>query len=289
MKLSTSVIVLVTLAILAVTADAQNGGRRRQGGNRNRPRGRGRGPNCHLKEIDKCVELLEAISKRPQASNILATEAGVVELCDTVDSAQKCIKAYLKNCGTPIQRELVDFVIDQFIGNTKSFCEPGAIRSTFLEHSPCINENVLLSKPYHDSCVSDLFAATDKGVQLLNSTLDDPNIFDVDKAIKQTTSDTVLDLTCCGYNRFDGCSKKLIVEKCSKKAVDAMSSLVENAFGNGLNLICPKSMFNPRGELCKKVLPPLGAKPKTKLSANPLGKYFLGYVGFIFNYQEPQA
>lgn len=68
----------IVLAALAITVDAQNRGRR----NRNRTRGGNKKtPNCHLKEIDKCLEKMEAIGKRPQASNIITTKEGVDELC----------------------------------------------------------------------------------------------------------------------------------------------------------------------------------------------------------------
>ena len=72
------IIAAIVLIALAMTADAQ---RRR---NRNRNRGNKKTPNCHLKEIDKCMEKMEAIGKRPQASNIITTKAGVDELCSYV-------------------------------------------------------------------------------------------------------------------------------------------------------------------------------------------------------------
>ena len=70
------IVTAIVLVALAISADAQS--RRR---NRNRNRGNKKTPNCHLKEIDKCMEKMEAIGKRPQASNIITTKAGVDELC----------------------------------------------------------------------------------------------------------------------------------------------------------------------------------------------------------------
>lgn len=55
--------------------DAQNR-RRNNGRRRNR-----KGPNCHLKEIDKCMEKMEQLGKRPEASNIITTSEGIEELC----------------------------------------------------------------------------------------------------------------------------------------------------------------------------------------------------------------
>lgn len=63
------------LVVFAV-ADAQR---------RSRTRGRGKkGPNCHLKELDKCMEKMEALGKRPQASDIITSDAGLDELCTYV-------------------------------------------------------------------------------------------------------------------------------------------------------------------------------------------------------------
>lgn len=79
MKLTSSLVCLALLGLLVIsTVDAQ--------ARRNRQRGRGgnrrRGPNCHLKEVDKCMEKMEAIGKRDEASNIITTVEGIDELCE---------------------------------------------------------------------------------------------------------------------------------------------------------------------------------------------------------------
>lgn len=80
--------------------------------------------------------------------------------------------------------------------------------AAFLKYSPCINEKILQSKPYHSTCVNDIFASIDKGAQLFNKTLEDPNLFDIEKTSARTLSDVLLDLTCCSFNRFETCSQK---------------------------------------------------------------------------------
>lgn len=68
------IILFLLFALILVSVDGQR--------RRNRGRGRGRkGPNCHMKEIDKCMEKMEALGKRPQASNIMTTAEGITELC----------------------------------------------------------------------------------------------------------------------------------------------------------------------------------------------------------------
>jgi hypothetical protein len=68
------IILAVVCLLLVVESDAQR--RRNRTRNRNK-----KGPNCHLKEIDKCMEKMEALGKRPQASNIITTAEGIDELC----------------------------------------------------------------------------------------------------------------------------------------------------------------------------------------------------------------
>jgi hypothetical protein len=235
------------------------------------------------------MEKMEAIGKRPEASNIITTAEGVDELCETVQSSQECIKGFFKKCGTPIQRELFDFVLEQFRESVNLFCKGDEVRETFLKHSPCINKNILTKKAYHTNCVNDIFASIDKGAQIFNKTLDDPDLFNIDKTSARTLSDVILDLTCCSYNRFQSCSQEMISEKCGNEANEAMENFSMKTFGSSINMICPRNLFDPTSDTCTAVLPPKGSKPKGKLSDNPLGKYMLTYMNYIFNYDEAAA
>lgn len=78
----------------------------------------------------------------------------------------------------------------------------------------------------------------------------------------------------------------MISNECGQDAVDSMINFTDKTFGSSIKMICPRSLFNPTDETCTKVLPPHGSKPKSKLSDNPLGKYMLNYMNFIFNYEE---
>ena len=81
MKLSTSLALLAVLGLLALAIGADAQRNQNRGRNRGRGNNRRRGPNCHLKEIDKCLEKMEEIGKRPTASNIITTAEGIEELC----------------------------------------------------------------------------------------------------------------------------------------------------------------------------------------------------------------
>lgn len=43
-------------------------------------------------------------------------------LCRTVTGSITCIKGFMKKCGTPIQRELFDFMMEQFVESVNLFC-----------------------------------------------------------------------------------------------------------------------------------------------------------------------
>jgi len=259
---------------------------------RNRQRGRGsnrrKGQNCHLKAIDECLNKLEALGKRPQASSIVTTSEGLDELCETIKGSIQCSKGYMKKCGTPIQRELFDFGIEQFDKSLELFCAAGPDRTTFLQNSPCVNSKVLTQKKYHTKCVTDIFAALDKATILFNKTLEDPNIFDLSKMSARGVSDQILDLMCCSINRFSDCSSDLITEECGPEAVKAMNTFTERTLGGSAGRICPRDMFDPPSDVCKEAMPPHGTIAKGKLADNPIGKYVLNYMNIIFNYEEPQ-
>jgi len=275
-------IVCFLVVLGSVDVDAQ----RRRNRTRNRKKS---GPNCHLKEIDKCLEKMEALGKRPHASNIIATEEGLNELCSTVTGTTDCMKAYMKKCGTPIQRELFDFIIEQFVESVNDFCKGGDSKETFLKHSPCINEKILSTKEYHTKCVNDIFAAIDKGQRLLNSTIDDAEVFNFEKSSAKSLSDKLLDISCCAYNRFEKCTNELIVKECGPDGVAAMNDFADKTFGGGMNRICPKKIFNLEKKLCD-ILPPVGSDPKKQeLKNNPFGKYMLTYLNFMFNFDDVAA
>jgi hypothetical protein len=68
--------VLVSLALLFLLADVCRAQRRR-----NRNRNKGKGSNCHLKDVDKCLEPLSALGKQDNPTAIIATSDGVDRLC----------------------------------------------------------------------------------------------------------------------------------------------------------------------------------------------------------------
>ncbi|RWS25936.1 hypothetical protein B4U80_03697, partial [Leptotrombidium deliense] len=112
----------------------------------------------------------------------------------------KCIKGYMKKCGTPLQRELFDFGTEHFQKSVEQFCAPnGESRTKFLAESPCIHDKVLKQKAYKDNCVNPLLATLDHTKQLENQ-------------------DDRLDASCCGYNKWEACTFGLIDKSCGAPA-----------------------------------------------------------------------
>jgi hypothetical protein len=78
-------------------------------------------------------------------------------------------------------------------------------------------------------------------VQIFNRTLDDPNLFDIEKSSARTLSDVILDLTCCSYNRFEVCSQALISKECGAEAVTSMINFTEKTFGG--TCVLPRAVY----------------------------------------------
>ena len=144
---------------------------------------------------------------------------------------------------------------------------------------------MIKSKRYRKECVNDLLAAVYKAQELVNRTADDSNVFDVDNTSAKGVSDTVLDISCCYYNRFKDCANGFIEKECGLEAVDAWTEFTSKTFGGGASMFCPRAYFDPKDKLCTDIMPPIGSDPKTRtLLNNPIGKYALNHLNFIFNF-----
>jgi len=64
-----------------------------------------------------------------------------------------------------------------------------------------------------------------------------------------------------------------------------MRGFVEKTFGLSFQLFCPRTLFNPKNQLCLDILPPKGSDPKIDvIFNNPLGKYAFPYFSVMFNF-----
>src|SRR5699024_5564976 len=138
----------------------------------------------------------------------------------------------------------------------------------FLKHSPCIHKKVLSSQEYKTTCNNNFLATVDQ--------IDESSV-EGDK-----THSTI----CCGFNRWDGCTKKLVTKECGKDAYEAFSEFVGESFGTLTKMVCPHDMFATRTELCKELLPKEGKLAKGKAGDNALTKYVTSLFSFLFVYNE---
>lgn len=81
-----------------------------------------RGPNCHLSEIDQCMDDIEALGKKPHASEIITNDAGLTTLCNTVNKTIECQRTFMKRCATPLHRDTFDFILEDYTESVKLFC-----------------------------------------------------------------------------------------------------------------------------------------------------------------------
>lgn len=257
MQKSIAIVLLALLAISAVS-DAQR--------RNNRQRGRGKAGSCHMKDVEKCLEVVEKQGGDGKQSELIKTSKGLDTICKNSLDVVKCLKAYMKKCGTPLQRELFDFGTEHFQKSVEQFCSAnGQARANFLANSPCIHDKVLKEKNYKDNCVTPLLAT-------------------LDNTKKLEKPDDRLDASCCGYNRWETCTYGLIEKSCGAAGREAMTTFMRKAFAGFSDMICTHNkLFEPKSSRCNKLYAPAGTIPKGKLSDNPVTKYMAAYFGFLFN------
>jgi len=240
-----------------------------QRANRRRNRGRKR-DQCHLREMELCLNKMQQLGKGPNPSEIITTNAGINRICFTIrEDMVKCIKGYFKKCGSPLHREVLDLMIDQMTNRATKFCrDDNPAKIKFLEHSPCMHEKVLSTNEYKIGCNNNFLAVVDQ--------IDDP----VDQL--QGKAESTHETLCCGYTTWRECTSGLILTSCGQEAVVAYKGFLGNAFGTMTNMACPAEQFPADSEQCKRIKPKPGVKAKGKLGDNALTKYVTGMFSFLF-------
>lgn len=254
--MNSRVFVFVFLGLLVVSSvDAQRKKSRK-----------GRKDACHLREIENCINKVQDLGKRKEPSVLIASDSGLNTICKTVkDDLSKCIKSYVKKCGTPLHREVIDLVIDQVTNQVGRFCDPAnPDRKEFLKHSPCMHKKVLSTEVYKTTCNNNFLATVDQ--------IDDGRV----------NADNTYNTICCGYKRWDSCTKKLITKECGKEGYESFTTFIGESFGTLTHMACPKSQFSTKTEVCKDLLPTEGVKAKGKLGDNALTKYVTSLFSFLF-------
>lgn len=232
---------------------------------------KGKKDPCHLKEVEVCIGKVQALGKRKDPSVLISNSDGLNTICKAIkDDLAKCVKSYVKKCGTPLHREVVDLVVDQVTVSIERFCdEKNPERAKFLKESPCIHKKVFSKDTYKTTCNNNFLATVD---QIDAQEHTDPDVFHA--------------TICCGYNRWDSCTKKLITKECGKDAFETFSDFVGDAFGTLTKMICPNTMFSQKKDICKDVLPKEHVKSKGKLGDNALTKYVVSLFSFLFVFDD---
>lgn len=142
------------------------------------------------------------------------------------------------------------------------------MRTEFLKHSPCIHKKVLSGAEYRSTCNNNFLATVDH--------------------IDQQTSeaDKTHSTICCGFNRWEGCTRKMVTKECGKEAQESFADFVGESFGTMAKMMCPNNMFATKTELCKELLPKEGTKGKGKIGDNALTKYVTSLFSFLFVFNE---
>jgi hypothetical protein len=74
----------------------------------------------------------------------------------------------------------------------------------------------------------------------------------------------------------------MVGQSCGPEGQKSFKIFIDKAFGGVTSMICPRNIFPPTGNICKKALPPRGTKAKGKLTENAISKYITSYFSFLF-------
>jgi len=252
------IIIILTVLFLVALSDAQ----RRRGG---RGRGKGRRDQCHLREMESCLEKMQSLGKGPDPTGLIATAAGLEKICKTIkEDVIKCVKGFVKKCGTPLHREVSDLLVDQVLLRVKKFCDDPKEKSTFLKHSPCMHEKVFSTNEYKSTCNNN-FLATIDGVEA-----------------KTSNADGAHETLCCGFNTWEECTTGLIKKSCGDAGEKSITQFLGKSFGTLTGMFCPKDLFVPSSDACKKLKVAAGAKASGKVGENAITKYVTSLFSFLF-------
>ncbi|XP_015794772.1 uncharacterized protein LOC107371256 [Tetranychus urticae] len=229
---------------------------------KNKFRGRRPNVNCHLKQLQSCIEKVDRYSNQTEAYKLITTSRGIDEICSNSLEGLNCLKEHIDQCGTPIQREMFEFTIEQFQRSIDQFCKPGELRQEFLKHSPCIADNILSKDDYKKTC-------------------NQPYLASIDKVNKFEDFDDRLDLTCCSYNRWENCFLGMVSAKCQGSGREALTNFMEKTFASLINLVCKHSEFNFEASRCKSLYPADNIKFDATKANNPITKYLASYFRFL--------
>ena len=110
----TVILIVVTFAIIALINNVEGAKKKKN-----------KKDSCHLREIETCLNKVQELGKRKDPSALIATNEGLNTICKTTrDDLTKCIKTFIKKCGTPLHREMTDLITDQVTNQVARFCDP---------------------------------------------------------------------------------------------------------------------------------------------------------------------
>lgn len=253
------VLCVALVVVLIGQLDAQRNNKRR--------RNRKKSDQCHLREVETCINKIQSLGKGKDPTSIIATSKGLDKLCSTIkDDTVKCAKTYGKKCGTPLHRELMDLILDMITARMSKFCKhDNPDRVEFLKESPCMHKKVLSTDEYKKTCNNDYLAAVDE----------------IDEQV-EGKADESHGRMCCAYNRWQSCSAKMIEKECGNNAIKQYENFMGGISGSLTNMACPKDLFPENSKECQKYKPAAGKKAKGKLGDNALTKYVTSLFSFMF-------
>ena len=257
---------IILSLLLVVVLIGQSEGQRNK-----RRRNRKKSDQCHLREMESCINKVQSLGKGKDPTSIIATSKGLDKICKTIkDDTVKCAKGYGKKCGTPLHRELMDLILDMITNRMTKFCKAdNPDRVEFLKESPCMHKKVLSTEEYKKTCNNDFLASSNQ--------IDDTVTGHADESHAKM---------CCAYVRWHSCTAKMIESNCGANAIKQYENFMGGITGTLTNMACPKDLFPESSKECQKFKLAPGTKAKGTVGDNALTKYITSLFSFMFVVDE---
>ncbi|XP_053202366.1 uncharacterized protein LOC128387212 [Panonychus citri] len=208
--------------------------------------------SCHLRELDYCAASLMVFVQNQDPPT---TDAGIDRHCQFIREANDCTRNFTNKCTTPMQRELIEFIIVGGKSVTEDFCRSGSsLREYYKQNAQCL----VRARSESKHCYRDLQVAVEK--------------------ISSTDWENRLSLGCCGFNRFQKCTGSIVKSLCGQDVVDLGRKIMHMITSRIPDIVCQS--FQSTSDLCVNILPKSGSLPLGHNAESLLARFFSSFTNF---------
>ncbi|GFT94298.1 uncharacterized protein NPIL_607721 [Nephila pilipes] len=194
-------------------------------------------PPCHTSEIMQCVDIALNWAHSLPKRSLPTTEEEIDVGCEENNKAMNCALKYRDDCVTPLQKEVLDMVVEGAIKSVKDFCTPGSnMRKSYLKHASCLNQ------------VSQSDGVKEQIEYILA----------IVENMKNQDNKNMIMYSCCGYRKVHSWFLKTGIDTCGNEAVQPVLDMIHAVASQLPDVLC--NGMDGSEDKCTALLPPLGSK-----------------------------